>query len=138
MTAITIDAEAVRVMDYVQLSVEIAGEDNITRGLPLYRGDDGRLYISSRSADTTDHVDYFAFSHGDEDEKIVAIAAKDGAYIGLGSSALVAGTTYALGTSGAIVPYADLTTGNRKTLLGTAYNTEFLRIAVDRTGIVSP
>ena len=66
------------------------------------------------------------------------IASTPGSIITLTGVSMTVGDTYFLGTSGAIVPQGDVTTGRYVTRLGTAYSATQLLLSIEATLIVRP
>lgn len=136
MAAITITAANVGIASSSSTEAGIAGE-TVSHGQPGYRASDGKWYKASKASLVASQASGIFMGAASADEP-VSILVGDNKDIKYGSGVFTAGVTYAVGTSGAIIPIGDLATGDWKTLIGTARTSSVLRTKFDPTGIQMP
>jgi hypothetical protein len=105
-----------------------------TQGQGLYlNSGDSKYYKAKADSSGTATVAYIAMMPGSTNEYIYA--AKSDAIIDIGAT-LSDGTTYVVsaGTAGGIAPFSDLTSGQYKSIVGVATDTDRLQLKFINTG----
>jgi hypothetical protein len=136
MAAITITAANVGIASNVPTESGIAGE-TVTHGLAAYKASDGKWYKASKASLVASQASGIFMGAASADEPVLIVTG-DGKDVKYGTGVFTVGATYAVGASGAIIPIGDLTTGDWKTLIGTARTSSVLRTKFDATGVQLP
>ena len=110
--------------------------ETITPGKIAYLHTDNKYYIASNDDSAKQNASVFVTQGGETDSYGVGIGTK-GAEVDVGGT-LVPGDPYMLGASGAIIPVADLGTGDYATLVGIAKTTTNMLINFHATGAQAP
>lgn len=119
--------------DSAQPEVHKAGEAISADMVPVYQDSNGRMMIASCAALASSKVYGIAIStSAAADDRIWVIRLGDYTT----ATTLTQGVTYYLGTSGAIVPFADLTTGQYIVPLFIARDSGTLAMKIDNKTLI--
>lgn len=101
---------------------------NMTAGLVVYKDTNNQIAVATLSSQAASQV-LGIYANTAANAGQPAVYWGNGTVI-TGFPTLVAGTPYYLGSAGAIIPFADLTTGNWMTQVGYAYSTSSFMVQI--------